>query len=283
MGVGFLSLIVLLLLALVVVYILSEVRLRHRYAVPTDSITLPTDSISIAEGQRLARLRGCAGGCHGSNIEGGMFIDDALLARLPAPNLTAAVRDYTDAELVAMIRYGIRPDGRSVVGMPSEMFRPLNNLDLGKILAYLRSEPVVQGQERGIAVGPLGRVGLVLGKYLPAAALVETAEQLTSTFPTVDSLAAGVYLARTVCTECHGLDLSGDPGGTSPDLRIVAGYSPETFTQLMRTGKALGNRELKLMSQVARGRFVHFTAQEIGQLYAYLKARAAEPQTSPRQ
>ena len=60
-----------------------------------------------------------------------------------------------------------------------------------------------------------------------------------------------------------------------PDLRIAASYSLEQFTHLMRTGKASGNRELKLMSSVARNRFSHFTDDEIQAQHSYLVARAA--------
>jgi len=45
----------------------------------------------------------------------------------------------------------------------------------------------------------------------------------------------------------------------------------------MRRGKALGNREVPLMSRVARGRFSHFTDQELRVLYTYLISRAAMP------
>jgi mono/diheme cytochrome c family protein len=277
LGIGLLSIVLLLIIALGVIYVLSEIKIRRHYSTPADSVLLPTDSTSIAEGFRLAQLRGCSGGCHGDDVEGGMFVDAFLLARLPAPNLTTSVRDYSDAELAGIIRHGVRPDGRSVIAMPSEMFRHLSDADLGRILAYLRSVPPVDGQRRGIRVGPVGRFGLVAGMFHMTAELVRRSEQLTAGYPAAgDSTAAGAYLARTVCTECHGLDLRGDPQG-SPDLRIVAGYSPEAFTHLMRTGKALGDRELKLMSVVARSRFVHFTDEEIGNLYRYLTARAARP------
>jgi mono/diheme cytochrome c family protein len=280
LGIGVLSVLALALIALVVIYVIAEVKLRHRYAVPADTISTPADSLSIAEGFRLARLRGCAGGCHGDNIEGGMFIDEWWLARLPAANLTVAVQDYSDTELVGIIRHGVRPDGRSVIGMPSDMFRPLNDADLGRILAYLRSVPPTTGQARGVSVGPMGRLGVVMGMYKPAAEDVRRAEELIGTFPAEsDSLTEGAYLARTVCTECHGLDLTGGPEGYPPDLRIVAGYSLEAFTHLMRTGKGLGQRDLKLMSEVARERFVHFTDAEIGELYRYLIDRANQPVT----
>jgi len=281
LGIGVLSVLALLLIALVVIYVIAEVKLRHRYTVPSASIALPTDSLSIAEGFRLAKLRGCSGGCHGDNIEGGMFIDEWWLARLPAPNLTVAVRDYSDGELVGIIRHGVRPDGRSVIGMPSDMFRPLTDADLGRILAYLRSVPSTTGESRGVSIGPMGRIGLVIGMYNVVAVDVRRAEEVASSYPAAgDSVAAGAYLARTVCTECHGLDLTGSPEGSPPDLRIAAGYSLEAFTHLMRTGKGLGERDLKLMSEVAQERFAHFTDAEIGELHRYLIARARQPVTT---
>ena len=98
----------------------------------------------------------------------------------------------------------------------------------------------------------------------------------------------GEYLAMTSCTECHGFGLRGDdpfvPAGQgAPDLAIVASYDKADFTRLMRTGKAAGNRELRLMSRVARGRFVHWTDAEVDDLYAFLSAMgqaAAAPQPS---
>jgi mono/diheme cytochrome c family protein len=203
-----------------------------------------------------------------------MFVDEPMLARIAAPNLTTAVREYSNAELEGIIRHGVRPDGRSVLAMPSDMFRLLDDADLGKILAYLHSVPEVVGQVRLVRPGPLGRLGIALGKFKPAAEDVRQVEMLSDSFPAAGSpVARGAYLARTVCTECHGSTLSGFAGDT-PDLRIAAGYSPEQFVRLMRSGVALGERELGLMSEVARGRFTHFTDEEIEALYAYLLSRA---------
>ena len=39
----------------------------------------------------------------------------------------------------------------------------------------------------------------------------------------------------------------------------------------MRTGKALGDRELPMMSPVARGRFAHFTDGELNDLQVFLR------------
>jgi mono/diheme cytochrome c family protein len=265
--------IALALIAAVVIYALSELTLRRSYEARGTSVAIPADSASIAEGERLARIRGCLG-CHRSKLEGGMFVDEPMLARIAAPNLTTAVRAYSDAELEGIIRHGVRPDGRSVLAMPSDMFRLLDDADLGKILAYLHSAPEVPGQPRLVKPGPLGRLGIAIGKFKPAAEDVRRVETLSDSFPAPGSpVALGAYLARTVCTECHGATLSGFEGET-PDLRIAAGYSRDQFVRLMRTGVALGEREVGLMSEVARGRFTHFTDEEIEALYAYLLSRA---------
>jgi cytochrome c553 len=270
-----LALVGFVVLAYGAVYAISRHSVRRVYREPLADLSPPADSASIAEGRRLARLRGCSGGCHGREIEGGVFIDDPLLAKVVAPNLTAAVRRYSNGELARIIRRGVRPDGRSVVAMPSEMFSALSDTDLGKILAYLHSVPPLPGPDPEVRLAPLARLGLVLGKYHTAAELVHRADSLTSTYPSgADSAAVGAYLARTVCTECHGLDLRG--GERAPDLRIAAGYSLEAFTRLLRTGKASGDRELQLMSRVARSRFTHFSDAEVRALYQYLLARARE-------
>lgn len=159
--------------------------------------------------------------------------------------------------------------------MPAEMFSPLSDRDLGMILAYLHSVPPHPGPAPRVRLGPLARLGLVLGKYHTAAALVRGADSLAGSYPGPgEPTGAGAYLARTLCTECHGIDLRG--GQTAPDLRIAQAYSADQFTLLLRTGRALGGRELSLMSQVARLRFSHLSDGEIHALRSYLLARAAQ-------
>lgn len=263
---------VLALLAAATVYAMSARILGRTYDVPPSAVAIPTDSASVAEGVRLARLRGCFG-CHMENLGGGLFVDDPMLARLAAPNLTRAVRRYALPDLVRILRHGVYPDGRSVVAMPSEMFNRLADSDLGKIIAAIQAAPETTGQDREFRPGPLGRLAFALGEFKPAAAMIDHSTP-PAAHPPADELAFGRYLALTICSECHGLDLKGQPGddkGLPPDLRIAAGYAPDQFVKLMRTGIALGEREIGLMTEVARGRFAHFTDAEIGALHAYLK------------
>ncbi len=275
------AVVVLLLVAAATLYALSERILRRTYEEPLVSVPVPADSASIADGERLSWIHGCRG-CHTPSLAGQWFEDDFWIGRIAAPNLTEVARLYSDPELVRVIRRGVRPDGRSVVVMSSEMFAPLSDADLGRIIAYLRSVPPVAGLPRSVKLGPLAWLGLVTGQYEPAAVLVRRADSLTASgyFPDPgDPDAEGAYLARTACAECHGVQLAGSD--FAPDLRIAKGYTREQFAHFFQTGEALGGRDLPLMSEVARNRFSHFTDEEEDALYAYLMARAAADQGAP--
>ena len=255
-----------------VIYALSERILRRTYDVPAVTLTLPTDPESIREGGRLATIRGCYGDCHGKQAEGRVLFDDPKIARIVAPNLTAAVRRYTDAQLAVIVRNGVRPDGRSVVVMPSEAFAGMTDADLARTLAFLKSLPPVPGPGPRVSMGPLGRIGLVTGKFSTVAELVATAvPPPAAANPEAEF---GRYLARTVCAACHGTSLHGasNPDFTSPDLRVVAAYSPDAFARLLRTGIALGDRTLGVMGEEARNHLSQLNDSEIAALYGYLHA-----------
>lgn len=278
-GIAVGSLLGLAVLGYAIVYALSERVLRHTYPTPVIALNVPTDPQSIQEGRRLATVHGCVHDCHGKEMEGRVMFDDPKIAHIVAPNLTAAVHRYSDAQLALMIRNGIRPDGRSLIVMPAEAFTALTDSDLGLIIAFLKSLSPLPGPGPNIAMRPLGRLGIALGKFKPAAELIS----LTVLPPAATNQEAelGRYLARTVCAECHGTSLQGDvnPEFTSPDLRVVSAYTPETFARLMRTGVALGGRQLGVMSEQARNNLSQLTDSEISALYSYLHAM---PETAHR-
>jgi cytochrome c553 len=264
------------IVAYTVVYVLSERILRWTYAVPTVALSIPTDPASIIEGQRLATVRGCFSGCHGKGAEGHVLFDEPMIARIVAPNLTAAVRQYSDGQVAVAVRKGVRPDGRSLIVMPAEAFAGMTDEDLGRIIAFLKSLPPVSGPGPGVSIGPVGRLGLVTEKFKTAAQLITDA--VPPPEATDQEAAFGRYLARTTCAECHGTNLRGasNPDFSSPDLRIVAAYSPEAFAELMRTGVALGGRKLGVMGARARNNLSHLTEAEIAALYSYLHAQVAQ-------
>lgn len=268
LGRGVLALILLLLVAAGVVYGLSERLLNRTYDVEAAPIAVPTDSSSIVEGERLARIRGCYNGCHGRTAEGGVFFDDPMLATLTAPDLTRAVRTLSDAELNRVIRHGVRADGGSVAAMPSSMFYHLTDEDFGAIIGFLRSLPATDGPETDRRLGPLGRFLMVKGDFQPAAVEIDHEAPRLDPGDGTDPIALGRYLAMTSCTECHGSDLRG--GYQTPDLAIAAAYTPEQFHTLMRTGEPFDGRDLRLMDDMSRKRFSYFTDAEIDALYAFL-------------
>jgi mono/diheme cytochrome c family protein len=270
LGISFASLVGLAIVAYAVLYILSERVLQRTYEVPAVALSIPSDPASIAEGRRLATVRGCVAGCHGKNAAGAVMFDQPLIARIVAPNLTAATRKFSDQELAIIIRNGVRPDGRSLLVMPSETFVGLTDEDAARIIAFLKSLPEAAGPGPSISPGPVGRLGLAVGKFKMAAQLI------AATVPPPDAAneeaKRGRYLSRTICTECHGTDLRGaaNPDFTSPDLRVVAAYSYDAFTELLRTGVAIGGRNVGVMSAQALNNLSHLTDSEMAALYSYL-------------
>lgn len=256
-----------------VIYALSERILRRTYDVPAVALAVPTDPESIREGRRLATVRGCFNDCHGKEVEGRVMFDDPKIARIVAPNLTAAVRRYTDEQIAVIVRNGVRPDGRSVVVMPAEAFNAMSDQDTARIIAFLRSLPPVPGPSPDVSVGPLGRLGLVSGRFNTVAGLVAKGEAPPRAAENEEAR-FGRYLAQTVCGGCHGTNLRGasNPDFTSPDLSVVAAYSPEAFARLLRTGTPLGDRKLGVMGTQARNNLSHLTDSEIAALYVYLHA-----------
>src|SRR5262249_15960021 len=157
----------------------------------------------------------------------------------------------------------LRPDGHSVVVMPSQQFGVLTDSDLGHIIAYLKSLPPAPGPAPSISLGPLGRFGFAIGQFKTAAQLIATAEPPPEVAG--DERAFGRYLARSTCSECHGSNLRGDsnPDFTSPGLQVVAAYTPEAFKELLRTGMPLGGRTLRTMGPTARSNLSQLTDVEI--------------------
>jgi mono/diheme cytochrome c family protein len=267
------------LLAVAFIWVAAERALARTYARSPEAVRATLAPERVREGERLARVLGCQH-CHGEGLRGRLFFDEPNVARLYAPNLTLAARDASDEQLAQAIRQGVRLDGRGEFAMPSQMFAALTDDELSSVLGYLRSLPAAGERTPAARVGLLGRIGIVTGQFEPAPTMVAKA-RAARPFAPGSALAAGRHTALIACSECHGPDLAGSPSGghgqSPPDLTVSTGYPPETFRAFLRSGKAIGDRELELMSETARARFQHLTNQEIDGLYAYLKARAEAP------
>ena len=274
---GLATILVLALMVLVYAYVASSRIIDRTYDVPLVAFEIPSDPALLADGQRLAFLWGCLGGCHGEEGGGTLMFEQPLIGRIRAPNITTILPDYTDAELERLIRRGVKRDGRSAFVMPSRFLTHLDDAQLGSIIAHVRSLPQKKDQFKGgVKFGPMGRVFLALGEFQPSAEEVD-AETPRSTYPdSTDEAGLGKYWATIACSECHGQDLRGGDDGFSPSLEVVStAYSPADFELLMRTGIAIGGRKPGLMSEVARDNFRHFAPREVAGLYTYLTSHFA--------
>ena len=264
----------LIAVAAVAIFVRSEAALNRRYEAPAVSVRVPQDADSIAEGRRLATVYGCMDGCHGRRGEGLVLFDEPVIARITAPDLGAAARRYSDSQLIDIIRNGLRPDGTSVFVMPSEAFAHLTDADVGRIVSYLRTLSPQGGPGPSVELGPVGRIGVATGKFRTAAEMIR--DGVVPAPARTEPDARGRYLARTVCAECHSQDLKGaaTPDFVAPDLGVTAAYSRDDFFRLMRTGTALGGRELGVMRVRAQRNLSHLTDDEIDALYGYLHGLA---------
>lgn len=255
------------------VYIASEHHLRSFERPAPFTYPVPSDPAAIARGDHLVRTRGCRG-CHGEALEGALMWGSAV-----APNLAAYARSESQATFEAAVRHGIGRDGRGLYSMPSYNFIRMRDADLADVIAYLRSVPVVAKSLPQASLPWQVRLEIARGLDAAIPAYLDRVPPLQRADDPDPRMARGEYIAMTTCNECHGFGLRADTpwpeDETAPDLVIIGAYDEDSFQRLMRTGIALGDRELEMMSPVARGRFAYFTDQEVADLYAFLRDMSA--------
>lgn len=225
----------------------------------------------IVHGERVANVLGCAG-CHGADLTGKDWSEPGF-GRLWTANLTRSVPRYRDDQLDAIIRSGARPD-RELWEMPSHLFTHITSDDMKALIAFLRTRTPTGDVHPDPVFEEGARQEIAEGTFTSSRAQVEAHGKRWP--PEVGrGHELGRYVVRATCAECHGLDLrGGQPHAGAkprPDLRMVGAYERDDFRRLLSSGKASGNRELTLMSTVARGRYKHLTEGEVDAIYAYLQ------------
>ena len=248
------------------VFAVSEWKMRRSYDAPLVPLrpAKPPDPVA---GRHMAKVAGCWAGCHGNEGEGG-FESIKDIHRSAAPTLSQVLPQYADDELARLIRYGVKRDGKSSIGMIAYATWPLGDQDLADVIAHLRAQPVLPPVERSHDFTLRGRWAIVTGEWGVDAAMVDRSLPRWGELSRNTPFERGRYLASVVCAACHGRNLRGSALESTPSLTIVGAYSKEQFRQLLRTATAAGGRDVKRMSWV---RDVEFTDQEIDDLYAFLR------------
>jgi len=219
-----------LLLAAAAVYLASSRRANQTITVAPESITLPDDSLSLTNGERLANMYGCTE-CHGRDLGGTMLVDEPVFLTLAAPNLTAGAggvgRTYTPADHERALRHGVSSTGRPLMIMPSAHYNHLSNQDVAEILTYVTHVPPVDRAWGPPRLGPAGRMAsLMQGPAIYGALAIDHTKTHVDRVDRAESVAYGRYLA-TACAGCHQPDFHGGPVPAGPpDSPPAANMTP---------------------------------------------------------
>ena len=268
LGIVVASVVAIVISATIYVYFASELEFARQYQVAeTLSVSLPTDAAEIEEGHRLAQITGCTH-CHGANLATPSTIDIPGIARFVPPNISQIIPTMSDAQMVGLLRRGVKVDGTTVWLMPAEMFRHLHDQDVARILAWVRTVPASGDVAGKTSIRLLGRALVTLKQLKPVARQIDEAKRQPAIPP-----GRGAYLVMNACSECHGQDLNGVPIAKAPSLVVVKGYSAEQFARLMHDGVGVGEREFELMTPTAKARFSHLTPDEVQAVYEFLQLR----------
>lgn len=227
------------------------------------------------QGERLSAVLGCIG-CHTPDLTGEDWSDPEL-GVLWTANLTQSAATFSEHELAVMITEGRRPD-RALIDMPSYLFSQLHPEDVAALVNYLKALPVTGVKHPDATVGPKLAEDIASGAFKDSAQWVANMKDQAPPDLGAEHAFAR-HILRATCAECHGMDLRGSTEQLAdapprPSLVMVAAYSAEDFATLMRTGVALGGRELNLMGGVSRWRYSQLTDNEVKAIYNYLVAFA---------
>lgn len=278
------GLVLLGVLVVAVAWGLSERRMGKIYSIDVAAPVVSSDAQAIERGEHVAAIRGCKE-CHGADLGGHTFIDDAKVAILSGTNLTPAgpVARYTDIDLVRAIRHGVAANGRAMLFMPAQDFSALSEQDMGDLLAYLHSVAPVERVVPPNRIGLLGRVLFVAGQIpLVPAENIDHKAVLPERPQAGPTVAYGAYLSDS-CKGCHGEGFSGghipgtppdwpDAANLTPDPSGLADWSETDFRTALREGIARGGRALDTRYMpVSATR--HLTDDEVSALYAFLRTQ----------
>ena len=275
------SLVGLLLLLAGGLHLIGQNRLNKAPVISVASVTVPDDEAAIRRGRHLATISSCTG-CHGNNLSGTIFVDEAPIGYIPAPNLTPAGvgTAYDDEAWARAIRHGVAQDGRVITIMSSHHYAAYGDDDLGALIAYLKSVPSVSNEPETrqiqfpgtIIFGILAYGGWSVNQVDHAAVGGRNAPTDGAT------LEFGRYLVDIAsCASCHGENLAGNPPDSDSPLgpNITPGgesasWSLEQFALALQGGQTPTGEQLS--DEMPWAQYSVMSAVEVAALYEYLQS-----------
>ncbi|MBV8531225.1 MAG: cytochrome c [Candidatus Eremiobacteraeota bacterium] len=247
-----------------------------RISVPPE--TFDARDGNVDRGKHFVMIVANCSGCHRANLGGGSIIDDPNVAVIDAPNLTAGAggigAKFSDTDFERAIRHGVAPDGTALAVMPSEMYSAFSDADLRDVIAYVRSVPPVNRTTKPRAIGFMGRLGIVLGKFSPDAYHIDQSAAHVASLPPAANASYGRYLVRLGnCTSCHKANFA---GGKVFDMRVanitpaaIGSWTLAQFEQTLRTGRDPSGH--RLSTQMPWPEIGQMNDQELTAVYLFLK------------
>lgn len=229
LGIVVAGIIGLLVLAAIGIYMISNSKINKTYDIKVEAIAVPTDSAAVARGAHIAESRVCYD-CHGADMAGGAFLDGPAMGTVYASNLTPGKGGvgsrYNDTDWVRAIRHGVNPAGKALFGMPSEAYWPMNDTELGALIAYLKQLPAVDKSYPAPAYGPISRMLTATSNEFHAVDKIDHNAPRPAELVPAPTAEYGKYLAK-FCIACHGKDFSGGIQVGPPNWPVTANITPD--------------------------------------------------------
>lgn len=234
-------------------------------------LTVEVTSERVAKGEKLASI--VCNKCHTSEEEhklSGKYLQEipAIFGKIYSKNITndpvKGIGKWTDGEIYAFLRTGVRADGTRAALMPN--YPLVADEDLYAIIAYLRSDrEVVQASKRE----PPNCETTLFTKFL-AQYIMLPSKLPSSPIPlpdTLDKVAHGKYLVDAMldCFSCHSADFTKN-NALEPEKSV--GYLGGGNTLMDMDGKEIYSANLTMDKETGLGKWTEeqfITALKTGQ------------------
>ncbi len=278
-GIGLGVLVGILVVAVAALYASGSSQLTKKHNIQAEAIFIPDDETALARGEHLVEVVLCTE-CHGQDLSGNVLFEDPAVATVYASNITGLGATHSDADLVLAIRHGVDNDGRQLVIMPADLYVHLSAEDLGALIAYLKTVPLVANDVPRPEITFMGRVFLAAGLFgdIFPAEIIDHNQPIPAMPEIGANIEYGAYLAQALCMGCHGENLAGsifDPEAPpAPNLTPGGGlgeWSEAGFIQTIRTGINPRGYALSQDFMPWEG-FASFSDDELKGLWLYLQS-----------
>lgn len=274
------------------------------YEVAAPNLEVGSDSFSLTNGKEI--VQSLCMQCHLSERGdlSGAFMEEGALGKIYAPNITqhptAGIGEYTDGELLYLLRTGVTRDGRYtppfMVKLPH-----ISDEDIQDVVAFIKSDdPLVRPSDHvvpEVEYSFLAKMLLKLGAFGP---LPYPESPIIAPSPE-NEIEFGKYLAVGVhdCFGCHSADFAkvdlmepeksmgyfgggneftipgpdGDAVVRSANLTFdtatgIGTWSKKDFVKAIKMGVKPDHTALKSPMRI----YTELTDEEAGAIYEYLKS-----------